>query len=58
MKSWKTNLGGILAAVGIGLKHAPPAAAAWSDTVTAIGVAIIGFSARDNGVSSEQAGVK
>lgn len=53
--SWRTTVGGILAAVGIGLRHAPEARiAAWSDVFVAAGVAIIGFSARDNTVTSAQ----
>ena len=57
MKSWKTTLGGLLSAIGISLKH-EPTLAPYADIVTAIGVALMGLSARDNNVSSEQAGVK
>lgn len=56
--SWKTTLGGILAAVGLGLRHAPIANAGdWADCITAVGVGLIGLSARDNNVSSERAGI-
>ena len=59
MKSWKTTLGGLLAATGLALKHAPePAVASWSDFATGLGIAILGMAARDNGVSSEDAGIK
>jgi hypothetical protein len=57
MKSWKTSLGAILAAIGMGLKHNPQTAA-WSDVVQTIGIVLIGASARDNNVSSEEAGAK
>lgn len=56
MKSWKTSLGGILSATGIGLKQAPPAVSQWSDLVTIIGTLLLGLGARDNNVSSEEAG--
>ena len=57
MKSWKTTLGGILAAVGISMKH-DPRLAPYADVISAIGIALVGFSARDNNVTSEQAGAK
>jgi len=57
MKSWKTTLGGILGAVGLAMRH-DPRLAPYSDTVTAIGVLLVGSSARDNNVTSEQAGAK
>ena len=58
--SWKTSIFGILSAIGVAL--VPLKDPAWLTTVgtilAAIGAAGIGLSARDNGVSSEQAGVK
>lgn len=57
MKSWKTTLGGILAAVGVGLRKTPQTAS-YADLVEGVGVVLLGMSARDNGVSSEAAGVK
>ena len=53
--SWKTSLGGILAAIGIALRDNPKTAA-YASLVEAIGIVLIGMSARDNQVSSEQAG--
>ena len=55
MKSWKTSLGGILAAIGIGLRDNPKTAA-YAPIVEGLGIVLIGISARDNKVSSEQAG--
>ena len=55
MKSWKTSLGGILAAIGIVLRDNPKTAA-YASLVESIGIVLIGMSARDNKVSSEQAG--
>lgn len=55
-KSWKTTLGGILSATGVGLKAAPPSVSQWSDLVTILGTLLMGFAARDNNVSSEDAG--
>jgi hypothetical protein len=57
MKSWKTSLGAILAALGMGLKNHPKTAP-WADVVQTIGIVLIGASARDNNVSSEEAGAK
>jgi len=55
MKSWKTTLGGILGAIGFAMKHIP-AAAPYSDAVAALGLLLVGSAARDNNVTSEQAG--
>lgn len=57
MTNWKTTLGGIIAVVGLACKH-HPLTAQWSDFVTAIGVGILGLSARDFNKSSEQSGAK
>lgn len=57
--SWKTTLGGILAAAGQFVPQFLPPSWHWlSPALTGIGALIIGASARDNGVSSEQAGAK
>ena len=55
MKSWKTSLGGIVAAAGIALRDNPKTAA-YAPIVEGLGVFLIGMSARDNKVSSEQVG--
>ena len=60
MASWRTTLFGILSAAGTGLLTVKEPA--WVSTLgqimAAIGVAGMGLSARDNKVSSEQAGAK
>lgn len=57
--SWKTTLGGILVAAGQFIPQALPPNWHWlSATLTGIGGLILGAAARDNGVTSEQAGVK
>ena len=55
MKSWKTSLGGILAAIGIGLRD-NPRTAPYAALIEGLGITLIGLSARDNGVTSEQVG--
>ncbi len=60
MKSWKTFASGLVAAVGLYLaKQTDPS---WlhniGDILSMIGTAGTGFFARDNNVSSEQAGIK
>lgn len=57
MKSWKTTIGGILAAAGAGLS-AMSGFEELGAALTAIGIAIIGVSARDNSVTSRQAGAE
>lgn len=57
--SWKTTLGGALMALGQFIPQFLPADYHWlSGTLTGIGGVILGASARDNNVTSEQAGVK
>lgn len=59
MKSWKTTLGGLLASLGgLATQHPDPAIVKLGAAVSAIGLMLLGTAARDNGVSSEQAGVK
>ena len=59
MKSWKTTLGGVLLALAPVSKQVLPPAYHWvSEAFLALGGLIVGVAARDNGVTSEQAGVK
>jgi len=56
MKSWKTTIGGLLIAGGQLSASALPPHLLWiSATLTGIGGLILGVSARDNKVSTEQA---
>ncbi len=60
MKSWKTLTAGLVAAIGLYLsKQTDPA---WlhslGDILSMVGTAGTGFFARDNNVTSEQAGAK
>lgn len=61
-RSWKTSLGGILTALAAGLTQKPDALGEWTQPVAGIlaivGPLLIGMSARDNNVSSEDAGAK
>ena len=57
--SWKTTLGGILAMLSPIAKQSLPDSWSWvGDALLSIGLLIVGTSARDNSVSSEQAGAK
>ena len=59
MKSWKTTLGGALVGLSPLSKSALPPNWHWiSDALLTIGGIILGASARDNNVTSEQAGAK
>ena len=59
MKSWRTTLGGVLLGASPILKNALPPNYHWvSDALLTIGGVILGTAARDNKVTSEQAGVK
>jgi len=65
MKSWQTTMAGILAAVAIlcvqaaALLDSDPATnPAYGEVVAALGLLGIGWFARDNNVSSEDAGAK
>jgi hypothetical protein len=61
MKSWRTTLGGVVAAIGsvltvaVGVPHWVHLAGA---TLNAIGIALLGATARDNEVTSKQAGLE
>ena len=58
MKSWKTTLGGFLLAIGQGLTQTgEPWSSLAGTVVTAVGGLFLA-QARDNGVSSEEAGAK
>lgn len=58
-KSWKTTLGGILASVGITLGNSEDKTLSLiGQILSAAGTFIIGISARDNAVSSEEVGIK
>lgn len=56
MTSWKTSLGGILSLVGGTIAVTWPEHAKVGAALQTIGTALIGLAARDNGVTSEQAG--
>ena len=57
--SWKTTLGGmLLAAAPVSAGLLPPQWHWVGDALAALGALILGGSARDNGVTSEQAGAR
>lgn len=60
MKSWKTTLGGALGALGTYLAtvHDPAWVAIVGQVLIGLGMFIVGATARDNNVSSEDAGAK
>ena len=60
MKSWKTSVGGLISAVGVWLKslESPAWAHSIGDLLMAFGVVVIGITARDNNVTSEDVGAK
>ena len=59
MKNWKTTLGGLLVGAGQFLPQMLPADWQWlGATLTGIGGVLLGASARDSNVTSEQAGAK
>ena len=60
MKSWKTTLGGAIIALGSFLQtlEDPAWISVVGATLIGVGGLLVGGTARDNGVSSEEAGVK
>lgn len=59
MKSWKTTLGGLLSAFGTALAAAPDKITHSIGVIIAAGGSLLlGIAARDNNVTSEEAGAK
>ena len=59
MKSWKTTAGGAIAALGAFFSaQSDHTLQIVGQALTAIGTFIVGLMARDNNVTSEQAGAK
>jgi hypothetical protein len=57
MTSWKTTVGGLLMAAGMSVLDNPdPRIHLAAKVCEALGAALLGMSARDNNVTSEQAG--
>lgn len=56
MKSWKTTLGGILSGGGLAFAQFFPQWSKWGMFASALGSVLLGIAARDNSVTSEQAG--
>jgi hypothetical protein len=58
-KSWRTTLGGVLAAAGqVGAMSLPPHLAWIGHALTGIGTLLMGATARDHIVTSRQAGAE
>ena len=58
MKSWKTTLAGSIGALGAYFSTLDGSLHIVGQILSAVGTFLIGFFARDNNVSSEQAGAK
>ncbi len=65
LKSWRTSLAGLLSAIAMSIPTIqaaidgnPATVPDWSIVVGAVGLAVVAFFARDNKVTSEQAGAK
>lgn len=61
-KSWKTTIGGLALAIGQGLNAQGESLGTWASPLgqilSILGALFLGFNARDNKVSSEDAGIK
>jgi len=58
-RSWKTTLGGAVLALSPVIKQAVKPEYAWlGDAAMTLGALILGAAARDNNVTSEQAGAR
>jgi hypothetical protein len=58
LTSWKTSLGGFLSGAGLLFASQFPEYAKYGSFAAALGTLLLGFSARDQNVTSEQAGAK
>jgi len=60
MKSWKTTVCGLIGAIGayLATTNDPSWLPTLGKLLSGVSVALIGFFARDNNVTSEQAGAK
>ena len=56
MKSWKTTIGGLLSGCGLAFAQFFPEHSKFGMFAAAIGSVLLGLAARDNNVTSEQAG--
>ena len=56
--SWRTTLGGFIGGGGLIVAETFPQWAKWGHLAAALGALLTGVAARDNGVTSEQAGAQ
>lgn len=57
MKSWRTTALGIIAAATLAISGMEDGIGV-TEAISAVAIAVLGFLARDNSVSSEDAGIK